>query len=781
MTRSGPVWIAMCFALGIVAGLDYAGNIELVAVAFLLVVLSLLLYRVGSVVFRDLFLSASAAAIFFITGVFTGLSGISRPVDDVSRWTSSGVKFPVVLVGEIEDISFSADTVRAMILSPDTLCYRDTCISVSGGVYTGRWAPDSGLPGGFRSGSQVHLRGWLSGIEEVGNPGDFDRKAWLEYQGIHAVLEPFPGPPVLLSMPAPASFFTRLRGAIVSRIKAGHRDPEIISLLRAMLTGERDGLDRDTRLAFKSAGAAHLLAVSGLHVAIIAAVVFGIISALLSRSGLSYTRTRLFRAILTAVFVGLFAGVAGGSPSVVRGGIMAGAYITGKSFERRTSPWAVLALSGLIILAIQPLSLRSLGFQLSFGAVAAILIAQYGVGRLTGGMRSFIGSIGRSIYVTAFVLVLTGPILFLQSGSFAMMGLVSNPITIPVFGVFLVLGIGSTFLGPIGQGGDTTEIVGQFLLDIVEFFSRVAERYLTASSDMSLFPVLVIAVIVFILIRRKNRSLKRSALLSLAVFCVFMVLSISRSDTLKGVFLDVGQGDAALLRFPSGVTVLVDTGPGPYSGDVILRQVNRLGFSRLDLVVVSHFHRDHTGGLSRLASQIEIGRIVFPGGPGVSNETELKGASAGVRSLSAGDTVIVDNSAYIHVLAPRRRSTSSNVNESSLVLSIHYGNVSLLFLGDTEMKEENEIVADYGQLLSSNIIKIPHHGSRTSSNSSLVFRAVIPGRSWSVVSVGSGNAFGHPDEGVLNLWKSSGSRIWITSRSGPFSFETDGNRVWPNY
>jgi competence protein ComEC len=279
-------------------------------------------------------------------------------------------------------------------------------------------------------------------------------------------------------------------------------------------------------------------------------------------------------------------------------------------------------------------------------------------------------------------------------------------------------------------------------------------------------------------------------------FAFFLLQPGTRKAPLRVDILDVGQGDAILITTPSLRTILVDTGGGLSAALAIERHIKGLGLSGIDLLVISHFHQDHVGGLPFLLNRIPITRVAFSSN---SRDAYHKNGAPedgfGRAPLSwivhRGDTLFVDEQIRIFVLAPSAveepdsirplGSTASelervSVNDQTVVLKIVFGETSFLLTGDAELNTEAGLVKDFGGLLSSDVVKLAHHGSSTSSSLPFIIRASKKD-GFAAISVGEKNRFGHPSTDVIRRWLSQGTRVSATSRVGAISYLSNGSVV----
>ncbi len=272
-------------------------------------------------------------------------------------------------------------------------------------------------------------------------------------------------------------------------------------------------------------------------------------------------------------------------------------------------------------------------------------------------------------------------------------------------------------------------------------------------------------------------------LVALAGTSLFALVLPSMSGTiddslLRVTFLDVGQGDAILIQTPDGVDVLIDGGP---DADVLheLRSVLGVFDSTIDMVVGTHPDKDHIGGLVSVLEAYTVGHILTTENRGetmiaAEYHDALTNEGAIVTNARAGQTYALGASTTMTVYAPARDPSMLESNTASIVVKITYGDVSFMLTGDAPQSIEDNLVVTYGTALQSDVLKLGHHGSKTSS-SELFLRAVEP--TYAVVSAGADNTYGHPHPEVIERVTASGALIKSTATGGRLTFTSDGQTV----
>lgn len=629
------------------------------------------------------------------------------------------------------------------------------------------------------------------------NPGGFDGEAAARRRGIAGMVR-IPRPAAAERMaPAPPGWQRPdlLLAATVVRLRfAAHRrlmqelQAEAAGLAEAMALGARGSLSDRTQSDFRWLGWSHLVAVSGMNVGFVAALA----SAL---AGLVRLRRR---GLWLVSVILLHAAVTGGEPPVMRATWMALLALLARARARSLTGGRALFLSAASCLASQPTWLRDPSFQLSFAALAGMSL---GAPRLDwadplGLVR---GRTGRWVVVPiqAGIGAQLGclPILATQFHWLSPWGVVTGPIVIPLASVFvsailMALSLAGMWapLGHLLLGGSA--LLGEGLLAL----SRLGAHHLAAPWPLAtpglpalgLFAVSATLAGVFgAAPRSKRRSVAlTTALLGTGLSTVGIVAGLPPARgspaAVEVIFLDVGQGDSALLLvhgprqwidclgFPRAPqrALVCDCGDHPPGGfdcgaGIVAPALAALGVRAIDHALQSHGDRDHMGGLSGLATWLPVREVLWPAA--LPLPRALASDRSPLRAMSAGDTLRLAQGITIVVLHPAA-DFAGRGNNGSLTVSLRAFGERVLFLGDLEAVGEAALLTGArAESLTAQVVKVAHHGSATSSTDPLV-QVVSP--ETAVVSVGARNRFGHPNSAVLARWQASGAQIVRTDQVG---------------
>jgi competence protein ComEC len=549
----------------------------------------------------------------------------------------------------------------------------------------------------------------------------------------------------------------RLVGRSIGRIFA----PREAGLLLGLVLGDESGLDPGVARDFQAAGLGHLLVVSGENVAMVLGPVLAAAAAL--RLG---RRTRFLVGVGTVAF---FAVMTGGEPSVLRAGVMATLTLLGIVLGRPRSAASILAGAVLLLLALDPWLVWSVGFQLSVCATAGMVAMAAPFAKR---LRFLPGPVALGAGATLAAQLGVSPILLFHFREVPLVSVPANLAAFPAVSPALLLGIMASVLGLAwAPAGAAAGVAASVPLRYLEWLAdRAAKAPVPAVTSDGGVWVLVAAGMVVAGIAwfvRSERRLPRGVAATLVATLPFLVwASAIRAGPPAGLtitFFDVGQGDAALIESPSGAHVLVDGGPDDVQ---VATELAALGVRRLDMVVASHPHADHIVGLPAVLARYPVGLLVQPGcdrDPPLQQilDRSIGAEGVSVRTPRAGDTLIVGDLRF-DVLSPDRcwTGTESDANNDALVLMLTYGGRRVLFATEPEEPAQQVMLSD-GISLDADVLHVPHHGAATSLPE--FFQAVDAEEA--IVSVGP-NDYGHPVPATLEEVEATGAEVWRTDEHG---------------
>jgi competence protein ComEC len=624
------------------------------------------------------------------------------------------------------------------------------------------WASGEVNVGRLRAGDSLQLTGRLAPL----GPDGFD--AFLRSRGVDAHLSASE----VRALGPTSNALLRLANATRDSLRTGAAaalDERHAGLLLGLSIGDTSRMDPEVDEDFRASGLGHLLAVSGSNVAMFLGPLLAVGSRLRLR-----IRGRVVLGLIGVVF---FALLTRWEPSVLRAGAMAGVALMGAWSGRPRSTLPVLALAVLILLVADPSLASSVGFQLSVAATVGLaVLAGPFASRLRWLPRWLALAVGATLAAQATVL----PMLLLRFGSVPTMTLVANVLAFPAVGLALLCGIAASGISLISTNagavaGELAAIPLGYLVEVADRSARVPVPGLT--SDGPLIPIALTIGVAALMVRMRRARTRLGAALMMAAVAVALWLAVPAAGPPSGLlvtFIDVGQGDAAVVRAPDGATILIDAGPDEQQ---VATALGRLGVRRIDLAVASHGHADHVEGFPAVFARFPVSLLIEPGCPVDSPAYfEMVRAARDERipvRFPRGGARFTVGGIRIEVLGPDRCSPIREPNDDSLVLRVRLDEVSVLFSGDAEEPAQEDLLAD-GDPLAADVLKVPHHGGDTSV--APFFDAVDA--KVAVVSTGP-NDYGHPNSGVLEALRRAGMVVYRTDLEGDVtvSFTSEGGLV----
>jgi len=623
------------------------------------------------------------------------------------------------------------------------------------------------------------------------NPGGFDWRAYYERVGVRYRLDCVrEGRRETIQRMRPNLLLSRLVSKVRGRIRDlldRHIQGEEAALLNALLLGERSGVDRSTLDVFTEAGVMHILAVSGLHVGIMWLALVVLLRIL-----------RVPRKYLLLVSIAVLGGyclLVGHRPPVIRATIVLGAFSLTSLLERELDSVNALCVAAFVILLLNPLHLFDAGFQLSFMCTVSIIKlfemsspVLSGV-LLKGRTRVFRWLLG-SLLVSISAQMGSAPLVMFHFNRVAVAPVAANLIVVPLTSIDLCLGMLVTILDlarvPVaGVAGAANWLSLRLTLLSAKLFSAIPFSSFRVTKPQVVW---ICAWYVFLLLLPDLRNSRRARFLSLVLFLGVLNLWVWDSALATGrarlsvAFLDVGQGDCAVLETKSGRTLVIDAGPafGPTnSGENVLAPfLWSRGVREIDILVLTHPHNDHIGGMEFILENFSVDLVLDAGIP-VSSRSyldflkDMREKRIEYRVLRKGMGFLFEGSRF-DVLHPDGRTAALatvlpgfDSNDASVVLKVACGGVDLLLTGDINERAETAIRS----IEELTVLKAPHHGSEH-PNKVLLEKGLVP--SMVVFSVGLGNRFGFPSERVVAEYRAGGAQIYRTDRDGCSLFTTDG-------
>ena len=693
------------------------------------------------------------------------------------------------------------------IAAVDTLARKGTIHQVRGRVRVTVMGPVAPMPG-----DRVSFTARLRAFHNFRNPGGFDYCRHMALQRVHGStwvradrLQIESGP----QSRSPERLLQQARQRLSRSIDAAGFTvaADQRAVLKALVFGDRSGIDDGLRQRFNRAGAGHLLAISGLHVGIVATLVFGLLRWVFSFSTFLLWRGwgRAWAAGATLAPVLAYGWLAGMSPSTQRAVIMVSVFLFSLMLGRSRDTLNTLAVAALVILIVYPPSLFSISFQLSFAAVLAIVMGLQRMqidwnpkGHLAGSLaRWLLGS----VLVSMLAIAGTAPVVLYHFNQSSLVGVAANLLLVPMIGFLAVpLGLFSALMAFVAE--PAASIGFRLCLHIIHGALTVVDGF--AALPVAAFHTVTPSLLEIVLYYTAGWALLNVRRAAIAPWVLGVVIVAAAGDGLywahqrywhrdfRVTAIDVGQGTSTLMEFPGGRVMLMDG--GGFSDNrvfdmgqrVVAPLLWRKKIASIDILALSHPNADHLNGLIFLARQFHVRELWTNGDANTTwgyqaLMTLCREQGIVVRALDTHSEEKVFGGVTLAVLHPPPgyalavgTGDQERRNNASLVVKASFGKTAFLLTGDIMAEAEQALVRYAGGRLTSTVLFIPHHGSRTSSSAGLI-AAVKP--MIAVVSAGVDNRFGFPHAEVIERYQQAGCRVLCTCIQGAVLLISDGTRV----
>ncbi|ACL76303.1 DNA internalization-related competence protein ComEC/Rec2 [Ruminiclostridium cellulolyticum] len=682
------------------------------------------------------------------------------------------------------EVQNSKNSKSTFVFKTESVIYKNKTFKVNNSilVYVNNLTPEIG----YRT--KISFTGVVEKPKPATNPGGFNYRRYLASIGISGRIYLYEASDIHISGQKGGGYANRLGYVIknkVIEIVSYSLDKNQAGLLEGMLIGYKDGLDENAFKAFSKAGLTHIMVASGMNVAFII-LPFAFIFKKLRMSNLSAN-------LITIFILVLFVFVTGFSASVVRAVIMGIIILVGRIIMREPDIYTSISAAALILLAINPYTLFDIGFQLSFGATLSLVMFYQQI-------KTFIdskyipGVISDTLAATLAAQLGVVPVTLYYFNNFSTFSILSNILVVPLVEVVTIIGFIMVFAGLLNI--NLAVIIGyinntflSFILFVTEVTSKIPFSLLklpTPTFGMVLFYYLLLIYI--FKARSYCKDKKYIKHITIAIVVSAIIISGVRAllpEPLEITFLDVGQGDSTFIRTAHGTKVLIDGGGRASNSksefdigeSVMIPYILDKGTKRVDIVIASHGHSDHTEGLETVLREMAVGTVILPETDGRGLEkinTICREKNISVIKCKQGDRIRLDNETIFEVLNPLPYKIDSfaqeDLNESSLVLKLVYRNIKVLFTGDSGIQSEQRMIKQ-GLDLTANVIKVGHHGSPGSSGQEYI-KKVQP--YYAIVSVGRNN-FGHPSQFAIDTLEGNGAKLLRTDEKGAIILTSYGD------
>ena len=729
------------------------------------------------------------AVLFF--GIAYYANSCIIPLDHISRMAADDPKHiyvrGVVADDPVIEMSFYNQNKAVFLLKTKAFAENGLWKKIRGYVKVVSYAN----AGDFSFGDEVVLEGELSKINGLKNPGVFDYSKYLKLKDIYCSLKVASESEIKVIKPhsvfsvsgAAYSFRHWITKSIDGRFDKLHG-----GFLKSIITGDRAQLGEKIKDDFIKTGTVHVIAISGLNIAFIAAILLWLLGIL---------RIPKKAAVLLTLFFLIFYALATGSnPPIMRAVLMFAALTVGYIIQRDSDMLNTLSAAAFLMLLYNPKELFDPSFQLSFASVGSIVIF---MPLLTDWLklnrikrRSFLNNARIFILggaaVSAAAWIGSSPLTAMYFNMVSPISFIANLLIVPALSILTGLAFAFLALNPLcGYAGGAISLIIKILEDAIFWINHMMAQaplaYFRVQAPSVYLCALYYSTVFLLLLPRKKYFV--FAILILCNITVWGTV-ISGNKYLEIAFLDVGQGDSAFIRTPSGANILIDGSSGGVEDkfdigrSVIAPYLWNKGVFKIDAVIVTHFHEDHLGGILYLINNFKIGCVIDSGAGASESFIYYRYMRAlsdrKIKHLIArrGDSIGTLGGVDLYILNPEEGSGLLDSNDNSIVIKLNYKTFSAIFCGDIKEAAIDKLMP-YKEFLKSDVVKVPHHGGKLGAAGNIKSFFDEVGAKVAVISVGRSNRYGAPSKDTVNIILSSGTTVYETKDSGALIIAVDNN------
>lgn len=632
----------------------------------------------------------------------------------------------------------------------------------------------------LQPGITCSFSGKLERPQNSGNPGSFDYETYLKRQNIHWIFKI-----------NKLHHCTNESVTLIDKVKQyrqkglqaiEQRFPQVSAgVAQALLFGERNDIEEETLEAYQLLGLIHVLVVSGLHVG----VILGILYYLLLRIGL--LRERVYFILL--LFLPIYVLITGAAPSVLRAAVMAGCVIAGMMFKRKIHPFESISYAFLLLIFYNPYFLYHIGFQLSFLISFALIVSSHMIA------ARFTHSLSRLIAYAAVADIISIPLIMYYFHHISSVSIIVNVLFVPLFTTVVmplsyVCFLTSLVFPPLAKLLFALhEMIIHFIHIVLKEIEKLPFSTIAVGETEPVYILLCYVSIIYFFIqieRLQKLSISAVKFVFPFVFLIALLFCYPHVNPYGEVtMINVGQGDSILIEFPYRKAVyLIDTGGTFHFGqkeewqmqqnvfdvgkDIVVPVLKAKGIRKLDKVILTHGDEDHIGGMKGILQSIRVKEVVYGKNSRYEeNERELliylRDQNVKLTFVNEGE-IWKEGNFVFHVLGPV--GNEKEKNDRSIIMFTTLGNVTWLFMGDAEKNSEINLINRYPNL-DVDVLKVGHHGSKTSTTEPLL-ETVTP--KVALISVGRNNLYGHPHADVISRLHARKVKIYRTDIDGAVQF-----------
>lgn len=673
-------------------------------------------------------------------------------------------------------------------------------------------ASNSELMKKLEFGTKIKLEGEYSAPEGQRNFKGYSYKEYLMTKEIYGTVKIENSNDVETIKKDQSNFFEKMINKLSNLLK---RKVEILlpensaSLLKGILLGDCTDISSEVKENFKECNLSHMLAVSGAHLSYL---IIGI-NLILSKKIFGKRASK----IITIFIIIIFMNITNMSPSIERAGISSIICIIASLIHRKPDAINAVAVAVLCTVIKNPFSILNIGMQLSYAGTLSLLM--FANGREKNNSREIIENsekgknikkyLVESIKVTLCANILIMPLTIYKFNTISLNFILANLVAGPLLGLSLILGLIMLVTSFISL--NIAKFIS-FILNIILIILMKSTKLISQipySNITVITPYLISIVIIYTItflgyciakspeLRKRLKVNKKLIIKTIAIALSITIISVAtlnllEEKKLKLYFVDVGQGDCTYLKTPSEKNILIDGGGNrdkekyDVGKKVLFPYLLDRRVKKLDYIIVSHFDADHAQGLEAVIQNIKVKNIIVC--KQASNSAlyqEIiklcKKKNVNIITVKRGQNIKIDKYVYFEILHPGnimlddgKGGLNANAIVAKMYCTIKNKTTTVMFTGDIEEKAEEELVKIYGDKLKADILKVAHHGSKTSSIEEFL-KCVSP--KIALIGVGKDNTFGHPNSGVLSRLENINAKIYRTDKLGEITVTISKNKA----
>lgn len=661
-------------------------------------------------------------------------------------------------------------------------------------------------------GTQIKLAGKYTAPKGQRNFKGYSYKEYLMTKEIYGTVKIENSKDVETIKKNQSNFFEKMINNVSNLLK---RKVEILlpensaSLLKGILLGDCTDISSDVKENFKECNLSHMLAVSGAHLSYL---IIGI-NMILNKKVFGKRASK----IITIFVIIIFMNITNMSPSIERAGISSIICIIASLIHRKPDAINAVAVAVLCTVIKNPFSILNIGMQLSYAGTLSLLM--FANGREKNNSREIIENsekgknikkyLVESIKVTLCANILIMPLTVYKFNTISLNFILANLVAGPLLGLSLILGLIMLVTSFVSLNiaklfSFILNIILIILMKSTKLISQIPYSNITVITP-HLISIVTIYIIIFLgyyiakspELRKRLKVNKKLIIKTIAIVLSITIISVATLNVLeekklKLYFVDVGQGDCTYLKTPSGKNILIDGGGNSdkekydVGKKVLLPYLLDRRVKKLDYIIVSHFDADHAQGLEAVIQNIKVKNIIVCK---QASDSALykeiiklcKKKNVNIITVKRGQTIKIDKYVHFEILHPGnimlddgKGGLNANAIVAKMYCTIKNKTTTIMFTGDIEEKAEEELVKIYGDKLKADILKVAHHGSKTSSIAEFL-KCVSP--KIALIGVGKDNTFGHPNSGVLSRLENINAKIYRTDKLGEIKVTISKNKT----